>query len=791
MPVLEAHAVNAADWKAGRIADDAIFTDKNSMNVGEIQAFLNSKVPICDTWGTKTSEFGGGTRAQYAASVGNPAPFTCLKDYYEVPKTSPSPGIPANNYGGQTIPPGAQSAAQMIANAAQKHNISPKVLLIKLATESAGPLTSDDWPFLRQYTYAMGAHCPDSGPNGSANCDSNYAGFSIQIDEAASLLRWYIDSMTQGWWSYKKPYQVNSIQWTVASACGAGNVYIENKATAALYTYTPYQPNQAALNNLYGTGDSCSSYGNRNFWRVYNDWFGPAISTSPFISYNNRVYMIGAGNTYYEVPSQAILEAYGIFTRFGGLINYVDPSYTSGMTNKGPLPWIVRFDANEIYVASKQGLHQFIAEQDFTNYGYQFGQEAVLPAYLKSSYVISTQMYPLATQTDWAKIHYISSGKKQEIANMTTFKTMGTPIYSSRPNVTLPPEYLATLPNAAPIIANGQFVKNSDTNQVSIYTSGALQPINSVIANDWSAPIDYTAPSQLLNLLTQNPTSITSRFVTSTSDNAQYLLDNGRRFPLTGPQKALYGVGSQTYQSVSQDLINRFVSTSLTELVRQSTSPAVYVVKNSKLYHIYSEADLNGLGYNQSNVTVLKAPLANLFSDSNNKMYANARLIRVVNTPEVYIVDSNFTKHHIASEELFNHYGYSFHSVSVVNTGGLDGYTDANPLSQLIQAPDNTYWITDSACRWQVPQSAFSAYGFTTSTFQSVSSQIVASVRQCGSITSLVRARNQAQVYYVSDGQRHWVPSEQVFYQKGFSWPQVRVFSADIVQSIPLGSNVQ
>ena len=36
-------------------------------------------------------------------------------------------------------------------------------------------------------------------------------------------------------------------------------------------------PNKASLANLRGTGDNCSSYGNRNFWRFYWDWFGSPI----------------------------------------------------------------------------------------------------------------------------------------------------------------------------------------------------------------------------------------------------------------------------------------------------------------------------------------------------------------------------------------------------------------------------------------------------------------------------------------------------------------------------------
>ncbi len=276
-------ALSPADWKAGRIVDDELYLDRNSMSVAQIQDFLNSKVGTggngriagqCDTNGVGNSELGGGTRAQYGASRGNPAPFTCLKDYHEVPKTSPSAGIPASNYGGAPIPAGAKSAAQLIWDAAQAHNISPKVLLVTIQKESAGPLTTDDWPLKSQYTYAMGAHCPDSGPGGSANCDANYAGFSIQIAESARLMRYYLDNMNQPWWPYKKPGN-NAVRYHPNSACGSTNVNIESKATAALYTYTPYQPNATALSNLYGgQSDGCSSYGNRNFWRIYNDWFG-------------------------------------------------------------------------------------------------------------------------------------------------------------------------------------------------------------------------------------------------------------------------------------------------------------------------------------------------------------------------------------------------------------------------------------------------------------------------------------------------------------------------------------
>lgn len=330
------NAVSGSDWKAGNIVSDLEFTNANSMSASDIQAFLNSQVANCDTNGTQPATEKGRsdiTHAQYAASRGWPGPpYVCLKDFYEVPKETPGNFIPANNFSG-SIPNGAVSAAQIIYNAARKYNISPKALIVKIATESAGPLTSDNWPMQSQYTYAMGSHCPDSGPGGSPNCDRNYAGFSMQMDSAGALLRYYLDNMQQSWWSYKKPFQTNSILWNIQeSNCGASNVFIESRATAALYTYTPYQPNQAALNNLYGTGDGCSAYGNRNFWRVWSDLFGSTQNEPNIIQFKSHIgkvgwtsYLQNRGTTG-TVGQSKPLEALSI----KGQVEYSSYSYTTG-----------------------------------------------------------------------------------------------------------------------------------------------------------------------------------------------------------------------------------------------------------------------------------------------------------------------------------------------------------------------------------------------------------------------------------------------------------------------------
>lgn len=261
------NALSGSEFQPGRIIDDGIFYNKDSMNIDQIQHFLNGKVS-CDTNGTKP--YGGGTRAQYGSANGNPPPYTCLNNYHENTATGD------NNLQGRSIPAGAKSAAVIIYEAAQTYNISPQVLITLIQREQG--LVTDEWPFLSQYRSATGYACPDSGPNHSANCNG-YPGFFRQVDAAAWQLKRYRTNPNE--YNFIAG-QNNTIQWNPQPSCGTSVVYIQNQATAALYNYTPYRPNDSALNNLYGTGDSCGAYGNRNFWRYFRDWFG-GVFADPFM----------------------------------------------------------------------------------------------------------------------------------------------------------------------------------------------------------------------------------------------------------------------------------------------------------------------------------------------------------------------------------------------------------------------------------------------------------------------------------------------------------------------------
>ncbi|RAZ31648.1 VCBS repeat-containing protein [Microbacterium sp. SMR1] len=256
-PAPAAAAASGSDFNPGNIISDAAFYDSNAMGSPEIQAFMERQVRSCSSG------------------------YTCLKDYRQNTDNRPSDRY-CNGYEGR----GNESASTIIDRVARSCGISQKVILVLLEKEQS--LVTSTSPTARAYAAATGQGCPDTAP-----CDSATLGFFYQVYYAARQYKIYKAfprdfGYQAGRW--------NNILYHPYNNCGTQRVYIENQATAGLYIYTPYVPNHAALNNLYGTGDSCSSYGNRNFWRLYTDWFGSTQPPAPAPKYGVDSSVVAVDN---------------------------------------------------------------------------------------------------------------------------------------------------------------------------------------------------------------------------------------------------------------------------------------------------------------------------------------------------------------------------------------------------------------------------------------------------------------------------------------------------------------
>ena len=243
-PVAPAAAASPSGFNPGFIISDAYFYDGDAMTAPEIQSFLDTKVSSCARG------------------------YTCLRSY-----SQGVPAMAANSYCG-AVPGGTASAAQLIAEVGQACSVSQKALLVLLEKEQG--LVTSTAPSDARYRAATGMGCPDTAP-----CDPQVAGFFYQVYYAARQFQIY--RANPGSFNFSAGQNASILYSPNGDVCGRRTVYLQNDATAGLYDYTPYTPNAAALANLYGTGDGCSSYGNRNFWRIYTDWFG-STTQSPWAS---------------------------------------------------------------------------------------------------------------------------------------------------------------------------------------------------------------------------------------------------------------------------------------------------------------------------------------------------------------------------------------------------------------------------------------------------------------------------------------------------------------------------
>jgi len=241
VPTVErAVAADNGSFDPGHIISDEVFFNEYAMTLSGIESFIESRDPDC-----------------VSGTASDGTDRTCLIDFRTKSVTQKS-NVNCGKYTGKT-----ESAASIIYRVARLCGVNPQVILVTLQKEQSlltgGPRDS------LIYRKAMGMGCPDTSV-----CNSKYYGFFNQVYRAAWQFKQYGHSAS---FTYKwaKTY---AVRYSPTASCSTASVYIRNRATAALYNYTPYQPNAAALLAGSSTGDKCSSYGNRNFWRYFTDWFG-------------------------------------------------------------------------------------------------------------------------------------------------------------------------------------------------------------------------------------------------------------------------------------------------------------------------------------------------------------------------------------------------------------------------------------------------------------------------------------------------------------------------------------
>ncbi len=193
-------------FKVDAIVEDIDLTDASALTAAEIDDFLDHPYP----------DLGGKA--------------SCLASYKS---------------GGKTV-------GQLFAEKAKTYKINPIFLLAHLQKESSLVSNTKATCSSSKMAAAFGCGCPDG-----QGCSSQFAGFAGQLECAAKLTRSYLDDLNGGG-ATVSGWRVNKAKNTLDKR----TISPKTKATAVLYTYTPWVGDKNAAGNK-------APFGNYLFWKVW------------------------------------------------------------------------------------------------------------------------------------------------------------------------------------------------------------------------------------------------------------------------------------------------------------------------------------------------------------------------------------------------------------------------------------------------------------------------------------------------------------------------------------------
>ncbi|USN96594.1 MAG: hypothetical protein H6797_00105 [Candidatus Nomurabacteria bacterium] len=743
----------------GNIIDDATFTNTSTMDANQIQAFLSSKVPSCDTNGVQNLDAGFSAagvpdyngngsiqRWEWGKYHYNQVTFPCLRDYID----------------------NGHSAAQIIRSAAVQYNINPEVLIVLLQKEQG--LVTDTWPLSTQYKTATGYACPDSG-----TCDSLYYGLTNQVDNAANMYHQIMIANP----SWITPYVVgsNSVKWNPNTSCGSSSVFIENRATQALYNYTPYRPNQAALNAGYSNGDSCSSYGNRNFYLYFSDWFGPTHEGSLVRSTTSAQVYIVSGDNKYPVNAMAVLN---VFSKLGPLW-YATDSYINSLTT-GPAasPLIKEDSGSTLYFVNASIKLPFTNCTVASDYATPCGSEITLSPTQMSKFVTGPNMTNFY-QTTTGYSYYIVEGKKREVFDNQSAITAGlTPVYNR-----LLDSGISGLPDDIPVIRDNVVVTNRTTGKNYLYQSGKVTYLPSDIL---SLRAFSTLPRQPLNdssISIETDNGTVSGFIQDSSSN-KYILDANGKTQLTNPAE-----WSSTYTTLDDAFISTIPNSSQptnSQFVKGGSSKTIYYVTGVKKYSISSWGDFIKLHSDKSTkLSTVSGTTMNTIQSGSN-IYAPGSLIKSSNSASVYVVDGVLHKIALGSFAVSSDLGLS--GVRTVSVNDLSSYTnDSGVINNLVSCGGKKY-LANNGKLYEVDSTAETMYGYSQSagsTWDSLGCTNLSIAPNALSTYSFIKSSGSKTIYYVDSGEKHTVGSMARYTTLGGGSSNLLIVSGNVLNTIPVG----
>jgi len=364
--IFAGHSAKAVEFDPNFILSNAELLDADTMSLMEIERFLQTRGSYLADHHFRNCDghYKSGARIIYEA---------------------------AHNYDCEGVNVGSNPTYEEKAEVCERVTINPKLLLVLLQKEQS--LIEDPSPEQGQLDWATGYGCPDGG-----GCNSRWKGFGKQVNSAA--LQFYDYMQNPDHYNYQpgKTYTVSN------TGRDPSVIRPENRATAALYNYTPH---------VY--------YGNYNFYKLWLKYFTRAYPNGSLLQAKGEpgVWLIDDGK-------KRPFETRGaLTTRFDpNKVITVDSSvlaqYPKGDPLKFPQYSLIRSPRGTIYLLVDDKRRGFASGEAFRKIGYN-PEEIIdaswddIKAYQEGRPITATSTYPTGALLQNKKtggIYWVSEGKK-------------------------------------------------------------------------------------------------------------------------------------------------------------------------------------------------------------------------------------------------------------------------------------------------------------------------------------------------------------------------------------------
>ncbi|MBN2884318.1 hypothetical protein JXE04_00075 [Patescibacteria group bacterium] len=446
------------------IITDAELMDYDSLNVTQIQAFLQKYNSYLANYKTLNAHGTLKTAAEIIFDAAN------------------------NNYdcSGVTLSENPVEVEKEI-KCRRITTVSPKFLLVLLQKEAS--LIEDQSPSQSRLDWATGYGCPDNWA-----CNPYYQGFGKQVNSAALQFLAYVNEQERYTYKAGQTYTFSNPYGTISNQSMV--VTPTNRATAALYNYTPhvfngnynvfklydkYFPSQEPR---YPDGSLLQAEGQVGVWLIQDGFKRPFLSKSALISRYNLDKII--------VVNEAELDSY----EKGSPISLPNYSIVKSSTDQN------------IYLIVDDSKRKFDNEAAFKKFG--FNPEEIISAtaqdlsyYTNGLPLTASSTYPtgaLLRDPQSGGVYFVQDGIKAPIIDKVLLEKK----FAGQDIIKATSQELALYTKVSPLLfEDGELLKSDSASTVYLIANGTKRPFMS--GNDfeklgykWSNVI--TVSPQLLYL---------------------------------------------------------------------------------------------------------------------------------------------------------------------------------------------------------------------------------------------------------------------------------------------------